>query len=61
MIEPNKRHTVLRMTLSPDQITGFVADLHQIQEDMIESVVESKARQNFPEAQAIINYVKNLK
>lgn len=60
-MEPNKKHTVLRMTLTPDQISSFVAELHQIQEDMIESVVASKGRRGFPEAMAIINHVKSLK
>jgi hypothetical protein len=56
-----KRQTLLRMTLTPDQIMTFVSGLHDVQADMIETVVRSKELQGFPEATEVINYVKGLK
>jgi len=49
------------MTLKPAEIMTFVSGLHDIQADMIETVVESKARQGYPEANKIINYIRSLK
>ena len=56
-----KRQTLLRMTLTPDQIMTFVSGLHDVQADMIETVVRSKEQQGFPEATEVIDYVKGLK
>jgi hypothetical protein len=60
-MDENKRYNVLRTTLSRDQIGAFVAGLHEIQDNMIESVVATKESQGFPEAQAIIAHVMKLK
>jgi hypothetical protein len=60
-MEENKRHNVLRMTLTKDQIGSFVADLHRIQEDMINTVMANKEQQGFPEATAVIKHVMGLK
>jgi hypothetical protein len=49
------------MTLKPAEIMTFVSGLHDIQADMIESVVESKAQQGYPEATEIINHIRSLK
>ena len=43
-----------RYTIKPDQIPGFVSELHRVQADMIEAVVESKATQGYPEANALL-------
>jgi hypothetical protein len=51
----------IRMTLKPAEIMTFVSGLHDIQADMIESVVESKAQQGYPEATEIINHIRSLK
>jgi hypothetical protein len=48
------------MTLRPADIMTFVSGLHDIQADMIETVVESKARQGYPEANEIINHIRSL-
>jgi hypothetical protein len=56
-----KKFTAVRMTLTRDQISGFVADLHRIHEDMINTVMYNKERQGFPEATEVINYIKSLK
>jgi len=60
-MEENKRYNVLRMTLTRDQIGAFVAGLHEIQEDMIESVVATKETQGFPDVRAILEHVMKLK
>jgi hypothetical protein len=60
-MEPNKRIEVLRYTLTKEQIGSFISGLHEIQHDMIEAVVESKARQGYPEANEVINYIRGLK
>jgi hypothetical protein len=60
-MEENKRYNVLRMTLTRDQIGSFVAGLHEIQQDMIESVVATKESQGFPDVQAILEHVMKLK
>jgi hypothetical protein len=56
-----KRQTLLRMTLTPDQIMTFVSGLHDVQADMIETVVRSKELQGFPEANQVIQHIMNLK
>jgi hypothetical protein len=60
-MEPNKRIEVLRYTLTKEQIGSFISGLHEIQHDMIEAVIESKARQGYPEANEVINYIRGLK
>jgi len=60
-MEENKRISVLRYTLTRDQIGTFVSGLHEIQADMIEATVAVKESQGFPEANQIINHVRSLK
>jgi hypothetical protein len=49
------------MTLRPADIMTFVSGLHDMQADMIETVVETKARQGYPEANEVINHIRSLK
>jgi hypothetical protein len=58
-MEPKKLYSI-KMTLRPADIMTFVSGLHDIQADMIETVVESKARQGYPEANEIINHIRSL-
>ena len=44
-----------------EDIMTFVSGLHDVQMDMIETVVISKEKQGFPEAQAVIDHIRNLK
>jgi hypothetical protein len=44
-----------------ENIMTFVSGLHDIQMDMIESVVESKERQGFPEANLVIKHIMEKK
>ena len=60
-MEKNNRLSVLRYTLTKDQIGTFVNGLHEIQADMIEATVSIKESNGFPEANEIINYIKGLK
>jgi hypothetical protein len=60
-MEPTNKINVLRYTFTRDQIGTFVNSLHEIQQDMIEAVVESKARQGYPEANEVINYIRHIK
>ena len=51
----------IRYTMKPKDIMTFVSGLHQIQEDMIESVVNNKEREGFPEAVAVIEHIRKMK
>jgi hypothetical protein len=47
--------------MKPEDVMTFVSGLHNIQLDMIETVVISKEKQGFPEANAVIKHVMELK
>ena len=47
--------------MKPEDIMTFVSGLHNIQLDMIETVVQRKEREGFPEASAVIDHIRNLK
>jgi hypothetical protein len=51
----------IRMTMKREDIMTFVSGLHDIQMDMIETVVISKERQGFPEASAVIKHIMEKK
>jgi hypothetical protein len=47
--------------MKPEDIMTFVSGLHTVQLDMIETVVASKERQGFPEANAVIRHIQEKK
>ena len=47
--------------MKPEDIMTFVSGLHDVQMDMIETVVQRKEREGFPEASAVIDHIRNLK
>ena len=47
--------------MKPEDIMTFVSDLHNVQLDMIETVVQRKEREGFPEASAVIRHVMEKK
>ena len=51
----------IRMTMKREDIMPFINHLHLEQLKMIESVVELKEKEGFPEAQAIIKYIMEKK
>lgn len=51
----------LRYKMKPEDIMTFVSGLHDVQADMIETVVIAKEKQGFPEASAVIEHIKGLK
>jgi len=51
----------IKMTLSPKDIMTFVSGLHDVQMDMIETVVVRKEREGFPEASAVIQHIMEKK
>jgi hypothetical protein len=51
----------IQMTMKREDIMTFVSGLHDIQMDMIETVVVSKERQGFPEASAVIKHIMEKK
>ena len=51
----------IRMTMRKEDIMTFVNGLHDIQMDMIETVVASKQRQGFPEANEVIKHIMEKK
>ena len=57
----NKKFSVLRYTLHPNQIMTFVSGLHNTQSNMIEELVVKKEREGFPEANEVINHIRSLK
>jgi len=59
-MDPKKLYNI-KMTMRPEDIMTFVSGLHDIQMDMIETVVMRKEREGFPEASAVIQHVMSLK
>ena len=57
----NDRFNVFRYTMKKEDIMTFVSGLHDIQMDMIETVVVSKEREGFPEASAVIRHIMEKK
>jgi hypothetical protein len=51
----------IRYTMKPEDIMTFVSGLHNIQMDMIETVVIRKEREGFPEASAVIQHIMEKK
>jgi hypothetical protein len=47
--------------MKPADIMTFVGGLHDVQMDMIETVVVEKEKQGFPEATAVINHIRGMK
>jgi hypothetical protein len=56
-----KNQYKITYTMSKEDIMTFVSGLHDIQQDMIETVVVRKEREGFPEASAVIEHIRNLK
>jgi len=51
----------IRMTMKHEDIMTFVSGLHDVQMDMIETVVIRKEREGFPEATIVIKHIMELK
>ena len=51
----------IQMTMKPKDIMTFVSGLHDIQMDMIETVVMRKEREGFPEANTVIKHIMEKK
>ena len=51
----------IRMTMKREDIMTFVSGLHDIQMDMIETVVMKKEREGFPEASTVIKHIMEKK
>lgn len=56
-----KQQYKITYTMSKEDIMTFVSGLHDVQMDMIETVVQRKEREGFPEASAVIDHIRNLK
>lgn len=63
MEKKNKQNFIMsiRQVLTKDQLMTFVGGLHQTQQEMIELTVVAKEREGFPEANAVINYIMEMK
>ena len=57
----NDKFNVFRYTMKPEDIMTFVSGLHDVQMDMIETVVMRKEREGFPEASAVIKHIMEKK
>ena len=51
----------IRYKMKPQDIMTFVSGLHNVQQDMIETVVIAKEKQGFPEASAVLKHIMGLK
>lgn len=61
-MDPKKQlQNSIRMTMKKEDIMTFVSGLHDIQMDMIETVVASKEKQGFPEANEVIKHIMEKK
>lgn len=61
-MEPNKQHLyTIRYTMKRQDLDAFLNGLHEMQMDMIETVVDSKQRQGFPEAQTVLRHIMEKK
>ena len=47
--------------MKPEDIMTFVSGLHNVQMDMIETVVIRKEKEGFPEASAVIKHIMEKK
>ena len=56
-----KQQYKITYTMSREDIMTFVSGLHDVQMDMIETVVMRKEREGFPEATAVIKHIMELK
>ena len=61
-MESGKRHLyTMRYTMKKRDLDAFLGGLHQMQMDMIETVVTSKEHQGFPEATVLIKHIMEKK
>ena len=61
-MESGKRHLyTMRYTMKKQDLDAFLGGLHQMQMDMIETVVVRKEKEGFPEASAVIKYIMEKK
>ena len=51
----------IRYKMKPEDIMTFVSGLHDVQQDMIETVVMAKEKQGFPEATAVLKHIMEKK
>jgi hypothetical protein len=51
----------IQYSMKKEDIMTFVSGLHDIQQDMIETVVIRKEREGFPEATAVIRHIMEKK
>ena len=51
----------IRYKMKPEDVMTFVSGLHDVQQDMIETVVIAKEKQGFPEATAVLKHIMGLK
>ena len=56
-----KQQIKITYHMSKEDIMTFVSGLHEVQHDMIETVVMRKEREGFPAATAVIDHIKSLK
>jgi hypothetical protein len=59
-MEPKKQYKI-SYTMSKADIMTFVSGLHDVQMDMIETVVQRKECEGFPEATVLIKHIMELK
>ena len=60
-VEQARKEYKFSYKMKPKDVMTFVSGLHTIQLDMIETTVAMKEREGFPEANAVIDHIRNLK
>jgi hypothetical protein len=61
-MESDKRHLyTIRYKMKKQDLDAFLGGLHEMQMDMIETVVTSKERQGFPEVTVLIKHIMEKK
>jgi hypothetical protein len=56
-----KQQYKIAYTMKREDIMSFVSGLHEVQHDMIETVVARKEREGFPEANLVIKHIMEKK
>jgi hypothetical protein len=51
----------VRYTMPKSEIQSFVTELHRIQQEMLDISLEIQEKKGFPEANAIIKHIMELK
>ncbi len=55
---PKPNYRLVRVVLPKNRLMNFIGELHEIQLQMIDDAVAIKEKEGFPEANAVIDYIR---